>query len=85
MNGLKLLGTGYALPTRVLDNDAMTAYVETSDEWITTRTGIRQRYFCGEGESTTTLAIEAARKALDDSGLDKSEIGCVIVATSSGE
>ena len=85
MNGLKLLGTGYALPTRVLDNDAMTAYVETSDEWITTRTGIRQRYFCGESESTTTLAIEAARKALDDSGLDKSEIGCVIVATSSGE
>lgn len=85
MNGLKLLGTGYALPTRVLDNDAMTAYVETSDEWITTRTGIRQRYFCGEGESTTTLAIEAARKALDDSGLDKSDIGCVIVATSSGE
>ena len=85
MNGLKLLGTGYALPTRVLDNDAMTAYVETSDEWITTRTGIRQRYFCGEGESTTTLAIEAARKSLDDSGLDKSEIGCVIVATSSGE
>ena len=85
MNGLKLLGTGYALPTRVLDNDAMTACVETSDEWITTRTGIRQRYFCGEGESTTTLAIEAARKALDDSGLDKSEIGCVIVATSSGE
>lgn len=85
MNGLKLLGTGYALPTRVLDNDAMTAYVETSDEWITTRTGIRQRYFCGEGESTTTLAIEAARKALEDSGLDKSEIGCVIVATSSGE
>ena len=85
MNGLKLLGTGYALPTRVLDNDAMTAYVETSDEWITTRTGIRQRYFCGEGESTTTLAIEAARRALADSGLDKSEIGCVIVATSSGE
>ena len=85
MNGLKLLGTGYALPTRVLDNDAMTAYVETSDEWITTRTGIRQRHFCGEGESTTTLAIEAARKALDDSGLDKSDIGCVIVATSSGE
>ena len=85
MNGLKLLGTGYALPTRVLDNDAMTAYVETSDEWITTRTGIRQRYFCGEGESTTTLAIEAARRALADSGLDKADIGCVIVATSSGE
>ena len=43
MNGLRLLGTGRALPARALDNDAMTAYVDTSDEWITSRTGIRQR------------------------------------------
>ena len=85
MNGLRLLGTGYALPGRVLDNEAMTAYVDTSDEWITTRTGIRQRYFCAEGESVTTLAIDAARRALADSGVAKEEIGCVIVATSSGE
>lgn len=85
MNGLRLIGAGKALPSRVLDNEAMTAYVETSDEWITTRTGIRQRYFCAEGENTTTLAIEAAKNALADSGVDKSEIGCLIVATSSGE
>ncbi|MBQ8617373.1 MAG: ketoacyl-ACP synthase III [Clostridia bacterium] len=85
MNGLRLLGAGYALPKTAFDNDAMTQYVETSDEWITTRTGIRQRYFCQEGENTTTLAIEAARKALADSGIAKEEIGCVIVATSSGE
>ena len=85
MNGLRLMGAGYALPKTVLDNEAMTKYVETSDEWITSRTGIRQRYFCTEGENTTTLAIEAARKALADSGIAKEEIGCVIVATSSGE
>ena len=85
MNGLKLIATGRALPERVLTNDDMTQYVETSDEWITSRTGIRQRYFCQEGENTTTLAIEAAKKALEKSGVDKSEIGCVIVATSSGE
>ncbi|MBQ6859006.1 MAG: ketoacyl-ACP synthase III [Clostridia bacterium] len=85
MYGLRLIGTGKALPSRVMDNEAMTAYVETSDEWITTRTGIRQRYFCGEGESTTTLAIEAARRALEDSGVDRSEIACLLVATSSGE
>ena len=85
MNGLRLIGAGKALPSRVLDNEAMTQYVETSDEWITTRTGIRQRYFCGEGENTTTLAIEAAKNALADSGVDKSEIGCLLVATSSGE
>ena len=85
MYGLRLIGTGKALPSRVMDNEAMTAYVETSDEWITTRTGIRQRYFCSEGESTTTLAIEAARRALEDSGVDRSEIACLLVATSSGE
>ena len=85
MYGLRIIGTGRALPSRVLTNDDMTQYVETSDEWITSRTGIRQRYFCGEGENTTTLAIEAAKKALEKSGVDKSEISCLILATSSGE
>jgi len=85
MNGLKLLGAGKAIPSRLLTNDDMTQFVETSDEWITSRTGIRQRYFCGEGENATTLAIAAAKNALADSGIEKEEIGCVIVATSSGE
>jgi len=85
MNGLRLLGAGKAIPSRLLTNDDMTQYVETSDEWISSRTGIRQRYFCAEGENATTLAIEAAKNALADSGVKKEEIGCVIVATSSGE
>ena len=85
MNGLRLLGTGRALPARALDNDAMTAYVDTSDEWITSRTGIRQRYFCEGGESTTTLAVKAARRALVSSGLEAGAIDCLLVATSSGE
>ena len=85
MNGLRLLGAGKAIPSRLLTNDDMTQFVETSDEWISSRTGIRQRYFCGEGENATTLAIEAAKNALADSGLAKEEIGCVIVASSSGE
>ena len=85
MNGLRLLGAGKAIPSRLLTNDDMTQFVETSDEWISSRTGIRQRYFCGEGENATTLAIEAAKNALADSGIAKEEIGCVIVATSSGE
>ncbi|MGN0997592.1 MAG: beta-ketoacyl-ACP synthase III [Candidatus Ventricola sp.] len=85
MNGLRLLGTGRALPARALDNDAMTAYVDTSDEWITSRTGIRQRYFCEGGESATTLAVEAARRALDNSGLEAGAVDCLLVATSSGE
>ena len=85
MNGLRLLGTGRALPEKALDNDAMTQYVDTSDEWITTRTGIRRRYFCAENETTTTLAIAAAQRALENAGLDPQAIDCLLVATSSGE
>lgn len=85
MNGLKLLSTGRALPREALSNDSMRQFVDTSDEWITSRTGISQRYFCGEGESTTTLAIEAARLALERSGIAPEDVGCVLVATSSGE
>ena len=85
MNGMKLRAAGRALPVRALSNDDMRQFVDTSDEWITTRTGIRQRYFCGEGENTTTLAIAAAKQALERSGLAPEEIGCLLVATSSGE
>ncbi|MDO4741406.1 MAG: beta-ketoacyl-ACP synthase III [Eubacteriales bacterium] len=85
MNGLKLIATGRALPENVLDNEAMTQYVETSDEWITSRTGIRTRHFCGEGENAVTLAIAAAQKALAASGLEAKDIDVMIVATSSGE
>ena len=59
--------------------------MDTSDEWITTRTGIRQRRFCGEGESATTLAVTAARQALERSGLSAAQIGCCVCATLSGE
>lgn len=85
MSGMKLRATGRALPAKALSNDDMRQFVDTSDEWIVTRTGIRQRYFCGEGESATTLAIAAAKQALARSGLAPEEIGCLLVATSSGE
>ena len=83
MSGLRLLGTGRALPSRLVTNDDMSAIVETSDEWIASRTGIRQRYFCAEGESAETLAVQAAERALADAGVAKEEIGCVVCATSS--
>ena len=84
MSGLRLLGTGRALPSRPVTNDDMIAIVETSDEWIASRTGIRQRYFCAEGETAETLAIAAARQALARSGVDAQDVGCVVCATSSG-
>ncbi len=85
MTGLKVIATGGALPSRVVTNDDLSKIVETSDEWIYPRTGIHSRYFCGEDESATDLAIRAASQALERAAIDKNEIGCVIVATLSAE
>ncbi len=85
MTGLKIIATGGALPSRVVTNDDLSKIVDTSDEWIYPRTGIHSRYFCGENESATDLAIKAASQALERSGIDRSQVGCVIVATLSAE
>lgn len=84
MEGLQLISTGGALPSRVVTNEDLSKLVDTSDEWIATRTGIRQRRFCGEGQTTATLAIEAAKQALERSGLRAEQIGCCVCATLSG-
>ena len=73
--------SGRALPGRVVTNEDLSRQVDTSDEWITTRTGIRQRYYCTESEDAATLAIAAARQALARSGLAASEIACCVAAT----
>jgi len=74
-------GTGSALPARRVDNAELAAKVETSDEWIVERTGIRSRYIAGEGETTATLATEACRRALEAAGLEPADIGLIILAT----
>lgn len=76
-----LVGTGSALPKRRVDNDEMAKLVDTSDEWITERTGIRSRYFAGEGETTGTLAIDAAKKALEAAGIAGSDIDLIVLGT----
>ena len=65
-----ILGTGSALPARRVSNEELSKTVETSDDWIVERTGIRFRYIAGDGETTATLGAEAARKALDAAGLE---------------
>ncbi|CAN7553327.1 ketoacyl-ACP synthase III [Rhizobium sp. LjRoot30] len=75
-------GFGAALPKRVVTNRDMEGMVETSDEWIVQRTGIRQRYIAGEGETTASLGEQAARAALDNAGLTPADIDMIIVATS---
>lgn len=76
-----LTGTGSALPKRAVTNAELAQTVDTSDEWIVERTGIRQRYIAGEGETTSTLATDAARAALAAAGLQPSDIGLIILAT----
>ncbi len=76
-----LLGTGSALPARVVTNAELAQSVETSDEWIVERTGIRTRHIAGEGETTATLATDAARAALDAAGLEPQDIDLIILAT----
>ncbi|WP_439628247.1 beta-ketoacyl-ACP synthase III [Shinella sp.] len=75
-------GFGTALPKRVLTNAELESMVDTSDDWIVQRTGIRQRYIAGEGETTASLGEGAARAALEKAGLTAADIDVIIVATS---
>ena len=76
-----IAGSGSALPRRRVSNAQLAERVETSDEWIVERTGIRSRYIAGEGETTATLAADAARKALEAAGIEASEVGLIVLAT----
>ena len=81
MKGFQLLATGGALPGRTVTNDDLSRMVDTSDDWITSRTGIRTRHWCTEGENAATLAIAAAKQALQRSGLAPADIACCVCAT----
>jgi len=74
-------GSGSALPKRAVPNAEMAEMVDTSDDWIVERTGIRNRHIAGEGETTATLAAEAARKAMDAAGVAPADIGLIVLAT----
>lgn len=79
----RILGTGSYLPVQVRTNADLESMVETSDEWIVSRTGIRERRIAAPDENVSTMAFEAAKHALEMSGLDKNDIGLIVVATTS--
>ena len=81
MSGIKLLATGSALPQHVVTNHDLEQIMDTSDEWIRSRTGIGARHHCSREECHTSLCLEAAKKALERSGIDPKQIGVCLVAT----
>lgn len=81
MRRTRIIGTGSYLPANRVTNADLARKVDTSDEWITQRTGIHARHIAGEGETTSQLATEAARRALDAAGIAASEIDLIVLAT----
>ena len=81
MKGLRIVSMGSSLPEKVVTNDDLSKIVDTSDEWISSRTGIKERRISTEGETNYQFALEAAKKAIKRAGIGVDEIGTVIVAT----
>lgn len=77
----RVIGIGSFLPERVSTNDDMAKIVDTSDEWIRERTGIRQRHFAGDGESSSVMAVNAAKQALERAGLTGDDLDLIVVGT----
>ena len=75
-------GVGIYLPEKILSNDDVSRFVDTSDEWILERTGIKQRHIAADSQLTSDLALEAAQNAINHAGIESSEIDLIIVATS---
>ncbi len=81
----RIIGTGSYLPEKVLSNADLEKMVDTSDEWIVSRTGIRERRVAAEDQTTSDLALEASKKALDAAGVTKDEIDLIIFATTTAD
>jgi len=81
MSYARILGTGSYLPARVLTNAELERMVDTTDQWIVDRTGIRERHLAADDESASTMGLEAARRALDAAGVDAKQVDLIIVAT----
>jgi len=81
MKRSEIIGCGSYLPERVVTNAELSAKLDTTDEWITTRTGIRQRHLAADGELTSDLALKAAERALENANIPASEVDMVVLAT----
>lgn len=85
MKGLHIVATGRYAPEKIVTNDDLSQIVDTSDEWIYTRTGMKKRHFCSGEEGNVFMASEAAKQALEKAGINPEQIGALVVATFSGD
>ena len=80
-----ILGTGSELPAKIVTNHELEKMVDTSDEWITVRTGIKERRVLEEGKGNADMAVLAARRALDDAGVEPNDLDAIIMGTVSAD
>ena len=78
-------GVGHYLPDRIVSNTEMESFVDTSDEWIRTRSGIERRHFAADGQMTSDLATRASRAALESAGMAADDLDAIILATSTAD
>ena len=81
---LKIIGTGKGIPKKSITNNELSAFVDTNDEWISSRTGIKSRFVCTD-ESLTDLCVTAAGNALEKAGLTANDISLILCSTISGD
>lgn len=81
MKNSKIAGLGYYVPKNIYTNDDLTRFMDTSDEWIQERTGIQERRFADKGETTTTMAVEASKTAIERANLNPQDIDFIVFAT----
>ena len=85
LKSCRITGVGSAVPNTIMSNDDLSKFVDTNDEWIASRTGIRSRRILGEGESLVKMAEKACNSALEMAGISASEVDMVLFATSSAD
>lgn len=83
MQGCRLSGVGSSVPATILTNKDLESFVDTNDDWIVSRTGIKQRHILGKGETLGGLAVTASLKALEMAGVQAADLDLVLFATSS--
>lgn len=81
MGSVGIIGTGAYLPEKVLTNADLEKMVDTNDEWIVSRTGIRERRIAADDQASSDLAVEAGRRALESAGIEAKDLDLIIVAT----